>query len=110
RDYIEKRIPHLSSRLVSSVDELIQHAEVLLLTRDNDALMERAAKLGKRPLFIDLRGRSPQSKKMFNSSLVRNQSAAPNGRVVKRATHSNGGFKRLGKTNGKPAKTLAATV
>jgi GDP-mannose 6-dehydrogenase len=110
RDYIEKRIPHLSSRLVSSVDELIQHSEILLLTRDNDALMERAAKLGKRPLFIDLRGRCPQSKKTFDSSVVPKQSTAQNGRIVKTAPHSNGECKRSSKTNGKPAKTLAAIV
>jgi GDP-mannose 6-dehydrogenase len=108
RDYIEKRIPHLSSRLVRSVDELIQHSEVLLLTRDNDALMERAAKLGKRPLFIDLRGRSPQSKKSFNSSVVRDPSPALNGRSVKITPRSNGEFKRSSKTNGKPAKIVAA--
>jgi len=108
RDYIEKRIPHLSSRLVRSVDELIQHSEVLLLTRDNDALMERAAKLGKRPLFIDLRGRSPQSKKSFNSSVVRDPSPALNARSVKITPRSNGEFKRSSKTNGKPAKILAA--
>jgi GDP-mannose 6-dehydrogenase len=63
REYIEKRIPHLSSRLVSTLDELIEHSEILLLTRDVDGLTERAAKLGRRPLVVDLRGRPPQSKK-----------------------------------------------
>ena len=64
RDYIEKRIPHLSSRLVSTVDELIDHSEILLLTRDGDGLMERATELGRKPLVIDLRGRTTQSKKI----------------------------------------------
>ena len=36
RDYINKRIPHLSSRLVSTLDELIEHSEILLITRDGD--------------------------------------------------------------------------
>jgi GDP-mannose 6-dehydrogenase len=60
RDYIDKRIPHLSSRLVSTLDELIEHSEILLLTRDGDGLLERAAKLRRRPLVVDLRGRAPQ--------------------------------------------------
>lgn len=99
RDYIEKRIPHLSSRLVSSVDELIKHSEVLLLTRDNDALMERAAKLGKHPLIIDLRGRGPQAKKSFNASVVPRRTTVPNGRL-----------KRSSKTNSQSTKRFTAAV
>ena len=67
REYIEKHIPHLSSRLVSTVDELIEHSEVVLITRDGDGLIERAAELGKRPMLIDLRGRT-QGKKTVQAA------------------------------------------
>ncbi len=63
RDYIEKRIPHLSSRLVSTIDELIEHSEIVLITRDDETLLARAAQLGKRLLVIDLRGRSVPGRK-----------------------------------------------
>ncbi|MCC6235419.1 MAG: UDP-glucose/GDP-mannose dehydrogenase family protein [Verrucomicrobiales bacterium] len=63
RDYIEKHIPHLSSRLVSSIDELVHHSEVVLLVRDGQAVVDRAAALGKRPTVIDLRGKTPQTRK-----------------------------------------------
>src|SRR5437762_1659558 len=63
REYIEKRIPHLSSRLVGTLDELIEHSDILLVTRDGDGLIERAAELGRKRLIIDLRGRVPHSKK-----------------------------------------------
>src|SRR5262245_56652995 len=109
REYIEKRIPHLSSRLVGSVDDLIAHAEVLLLTRDNDASMERAAKLGKRPLIIDLRGRGPQAKKTFNTSITYKRNPVPNGRMVKttRSSNGNGQLRRSIKTTDKAKRTLA---
>jgi GDP-mannose 6-dehydrogenase len=57
RDYIEQHIPHLASRLVSSIDELINHAEVLVATRDVKPLLDRVEELGKRPLIVDLSGR-----------------------------------------------------
>jgi GDP-mannose 6-dehydrogenase len=63
RDYIEKRIPHLSSRLVGTLDELIEHSEILLLARDGEAVMERAATLGRRPMIIDLSGRPVRQRK-----------------------------------------------
>src|SRR5207253_4962131 len=52
RDYIEKHIPHLSSRIVHSLDELIEHAEILLITRDSDQLLDRVVAAGKRPTII----------------------------------------------------------
>lgn len=54
REYIEEHIPHLSSRLVSSMDKLLEHSELLVLTRDDDALMSRAAQLGVSPIVVDL--------------------------------------------------------
>jgi UDP-glucose 6-dehydrogenase len=56
RDYIEQHIPHLSSRLAHSLDDLIGHSEVLMITRDGDQLLQRVAELGKRPMVVDLQG------------------------------------------------------
>jgi GDP-mannose 6-dehydrogenase len=70
RDYIEKRIPHLSGRMVNSLDELIEQSEILLVTRDAAELTERAAQLGKKPLIIDLRGAVPQKKKLAPTTTV----------------------------------------
>ena len=110
RDYIERRIPHLSSRLVSTVDELIEHSEILLITRDNDALMERAAKLGKRPQVIDLRGRCPQTKKTLNSGAIHKPALAAKDRFIKIAPNSKNHFKRSNRRNGKSTKKPAATA
>jgi GDP-mannose 6-dehydrogenase len=68
RDYIEKRIPHLSKRLVGSLDELIAHSDILLITRDADAVLDRAAKLEKRPLVIDLSGRPVRFRKTASAA------------------------------------------
>jgi GDP-mannose 6-dehydrogenase len=56
REYIERHIPHLASRIVHSLDELIEHAEVLVITRDGHSLLQRVAALGKRPMIVDLQG------------------------------------------------------
>src|SRR5207249_7610533 len=84
RDYIEKRIPHLSSRLVSTLDELIEHSEIVLITRDDETLLARAAKLGKRPLVIDLSGRPAHARKSAAIEAVTTR-PAKNGLMVKPA-------------------------
>jgi GDP-mannose 6-dehydrogenase len=93
RDYIEKRIPHLSSRLVGSLDELIAHSEILLLARDGEALMERVAKLEKRPLVIDLTGRPLQARKTIRPTIAPAASTAPRVRplsAVRARSHPDG--------------------
>lgn len=110
RDYIEKRIPHLSSRLVSTVDELIEHSEILLITRDGEGLMARASKLGKRPLVVDLRGRLPQSKKTSIPIVVQKQNGSAKARIVKMTPPTSGRFKGQTRTNGKSTKPLAAAA
>jgi GDP-mannose 6-dehydrogenase len=82
RDYIEKRIPHLSKRLVGSLDELIAHSDILLITRDGDAVLDRAAKLEKRPLVIDLSGRPVRFRK---TTAVAVASAAGRGNGARRS-------------------------
>ncbi|MBI1177037.1 nucleotide sugar dehydrogenase [bacterium] len=63
QDFIEKHIPHLANRMVSTLDELIEHSEILLVTRDGDVISERAADLGRKPTIIDLRGKPAYVKK-----------------------------------------------
>jgi GDP-mannose 6-dehydrogenase len=101
RDYIEKRIPHLSSRLVSNLDELIEHSDILLITRDGDGLMERAAELGKRPTIIDLRGRVPQSKKTVSLAGAPPRGRGPSGQLGRMSSPSNGALKRPRNGSGK---------
>ncbi len=51
RDYIEHHIPHLADRLVGAAEELLEHADALVLTRDDNALCDEARRLpmGDRP-------------------------------------------------------------
>ena len=67
RDYIERHIPHLSSRIVHSIDDLIEHSEILLITRDGDHLLDRIVALGKRPTVVDLRGQGSLVKKLLDA-------------------------------------------
>ena len=67
RDFIERHIPHLSQRLVHSLDELIEHSEVLLITRDGEHLLDRVVALGKRPMIIDLRGQHQFARRLLEA-------------------------------------------
>jgi GDP-mannose 6-dehydrogenase len=110
REYIEKRIPHLSSRLVSTLDELVEQSEIILVTRDGDAVTDRAAKLGKRPLVIDLSGRVPQSKKTAPVVIISRPPEAVKKRDMKLMPALNGRYRQTNKTNGKAGRQLAAAV
>src|SRR5207237_918923 len=67
KEYMEKHIPHLSSRIVPTLDDLVEHADVLLITRDGEQLLDRVVALGKRPAIVDLRGQNNAMKKMLES-------------------------------------------
>jgi GDP-mannose 6-dehydrogenase len=67
RDYIERHIPHLSSRIVHSLDELIEHSEVLLVTRDGDHVLDRIVALERRPAVVDLRGQNHLVKRLLEA-------------------------------------------
>jgi GDP-mannose 6-dehydrogenase len=54
REYVENHIPHLASRLVSTSSELLEHSEVVLLTRSHGELVTEAAQMAHPPLFVDL--------------------------------------------------------
>lgn len=77
REYIEKRIPHLAGRLVRTLDELIEESDIVLVTREGDAVMERAAQLGRKPLIIDLRGRAQAVKKAAPRTALASPKADP---------------------------------
>lgn len=59
KTFIEKHIPHLSSRLTSSLEELADHSDVMLATRDYDMVASAANGAGKAIKLIDLEGNQP---------------------------------------------------
>lgn len=67
RDFIERHIPHLSRRLVHSLDELIDHADVLVITRDGDQLLDRIVQQDKRPVVVDLRGQNHLVRRLLDA-------------------------------------------
>jgi GDP-mannose 6-dehydrogenase len=67
KEYIESRIPHLSSRLVPTLDQLIEHSEILLLTRNGEELVQRVVELNRRPILVDLRGQDKLVKKLLHA-------------------------------------------
>jgi nucleotide sugar dehydrogenase len=67
KEYIEKHIPHLSSRLVPTIDELIEHSDILLLTRNGEEVVQRITELDKRLILIDLRGQTKATKQMIEA-------------------------------------------
>jgi len=107
REYIEKRIPHLSSRLVSTLDELIDHSEIILITRDGEALLERAAKLGKRPIIIDLSGRPVHARKKAAIELITTTVTNGNGRLTDKSGNGHVGHKHAVRTR-RPSKMAVA--
>ena len=50
-----------------TVDELVEHAEVLVITREDGQLLERVAQLGKWPVIVDLRGQSHDVRRWLKS-------------------------------------------
>ncbi len=101
RDYIEKHIPHLASRMVATLDELIEHSEIVLITRDGDAVTDRATKLGKRPLVIDLSGRPAHPKKTVPVEVYLQRVPTNGARVIKSAAVARVNHKVQGNGNGK---------
>jgi len=84
REYIQQHIPHLSKRMVHRVEELVDHAEVLLMTRDDDELLERVVQKEKRPIVVDLRGQNHLMKRMLQAkrrakATANHDSKEPNG-------------------------------
>jgi GDP-mannose 6-dehydrogenase len=80
RDYIERHIPHLSSRIVHDLDDLVEHADVLLVTRDGDQLLDRVVALGKRPTIVDLRGQNQIAKKLVEAKKRAKSGTKENGK------------------------------
>ncbi|MBX6313862.1 MAG: nucleotide sugar dehydrogenase [Isosphaeraceae bacterium] len=59
RRYIEEHLPHLSSRLVPTPEDLLEHAEVLVYTREHSAVRALVEDSSRNPLIIDLAGDTP---------------------------------------------------
>jgi len=110
REYIEKRIPHLSSRLVSSLDELIEHSELILITRDGDGLMEWAAQAGRKPMIIDLRGRLPHSKKIVPPAAESSTPTRPAKAVVQSTRLPSSGHCKSTKARPKPVRAMVTAA
>jgi GDP-mannose 6-dehydrogenase len=110
REYIEKRIPHLSSRLVGTLDELIEHSDILLVTRDGDGLIERAAELGRKRLIIDLRGRVPHSKKSVPLVAASKPTRSAKAMLLKSAGRSNGDSKSAAGVRPKPGRSTVTVA
>ena len=91
KEYIQSRIPHLSSRLVATLDELIEHSEILLLTRNGEELVQRIAEAGKRPTLVDLRGQDKMVKKLLAARKSRKLSDTS---LLKAETQANGNGSR----------------
>ena len=91
KDYIQSRIPHLSSRLVATLEELIEHSEILLLTRNGEELVQRIAEAGKRPTLVDLRGQDKMVKKLLAARKHRKLSDTS----LLKAEPQNGGSRNL---------------
>jgi GDP-mannose 6-dehydrogenase len=54
RDYILNRIPHISALLVSSIDEVLEHAETLVIGNAAPEFRAVPARLGYRQTVVDL--------------------------------------------------------
>ena len=54
RDYILKHIPHISSLMVDSVDEVIQHADVIVIGNGADEFRAVADQMPSGKSIVDL--------------------------------------------------------
>lgn len=54
RAYIEQHIPHLAERLVGTIDELLDHADAILLTRGSEQLLQAIKAMSDPPQLVDL--------------------------------------------------------
>ena len=54
KDYIEKQIPHLSSLLCTTIDEVIDGSEVIVIGNQAPEFFDAAAKATRDQIVIDL--------------------------------------------------------
>ncbi|MBL8825725.1 MAG: UDP-glucose/GDP-mannose dehydrogenase family protein [Planctomycetaceae bacterium] len=54
RRYLDEHLPHLSSRLVNSPEDLLEHAHLVVYTREKSAIRSLLAESVKQPLIVDL--------------------------------------------------------
>jgi GDP-mannose 6-dehydrogenase len=54
KDYIEQEIPHISSLMKRRLDEVLDHCEVIVLTKRSDEYRTLLEQVSHPPLIIDL--------------------------------------------------------
>ncbi|MDP6797178.1 MAG: UDP-glucose/GDP-mannose dehydrogenase family protein [Candidatus Krumholzibacteria bacterium] len=54
RDFIEERIPHISRLMVGSMEEVLEHAEVLVLGNADPEFRDVHSRLGQEQILVDL--------------------------------------------------------
>lgn len=59
RRFVDEHLPHLSSRLVDSPEDLLESAEVIVFTRERSRIRELVAESVKSPRVVDLTLKSP---------------------------------------------------
>ncbi|MBF0622525.1 MAG: nucleotide sugar dehydrogenase [Magnetococcales bacterium] len=54
QDYIENRIPHISRLMVDSIDQIMQHAEIIIIGNNSDAFKEIPNQIREGQTVVDL--------------------------------------------------------
>ena len=54
KEYINKKIPHLSRLIVGRLEEIIEHSEVLVIGNGNKEFKEVVERCRRRPFVVDL--------------------------------------------------------
>lgn len=61
REYIQTRIPHISRLMVASAEELLAHAEVVVIGQKDEAYQPALSRSANRRVLIDLAGVDPEA-------------------------------------------------
>ena len=103
RQYIERHIPHLASRLVRDADELLDHSEVVVLAReDGAALRDRIRGRSRRFTVVNLTGRIPTQ--LERPRAERRRSSRPGGAPPSRLWRSEPAPRPGGGAEGRPLR------
>lgn len=81
-NFIEEHLPHLSSRLVHTPEDLLEHAEVLVYTREKSEVRELVENSFRSPIIVDLTGKLQTVKLPRRSTARRRIAEVPTARSV----------------------------
>ncbi len=70
REYIEQKIPHLSCLLVESEEEILQHAQVLVITHNTTLFRSVVEKAGPDVIVVDAAGALPFPKQRLDTHVI----------------------------------------